>query len=150
MAIIIILNYILWLFCPFIDGLTEGFLWTLNAPNPIPRKWNHGIHKAFLAQRFVWWLCSCAIIFFASNDWLITGLYGLSIGLVFPFFHLGVMYETRNMLDGSYKDGFFSDPSDTSEAKINISYRIRLIWALTSMLIFAALIATTWNYETHY
>ena len=145
MAIIIIINYISWLFCPIIDALTEGLLWTLNAPNPIPRKWNSYYHKAFLAQRFVWWLCSCAVTFFASHSWPITIAYGFAIGLVFPFFQLGVMYETRNKLDGSYKDGFFSDPSETSEAKINISYRIRLIWALASMLIFASLIAITWN-----
>jgi hypothetical protein len=148
MAIIIIINYIIWLFCPIVDGLTEAFLWTLNARNPMPKNRNSAIHKAFLAQRTAWWVSSIAITFFSCHDWAITIAYGISIALIFPFFHNGIMYETRNVLDGSYKDGFFSDPSDTSEAEINITYRLRLIWAIISMLIFATLIVITWKHGT--
>jgi hypothetical protein len=84
--------------------------------------------------------------------WAILGLLCgplivLAAMLIFPFFHDGYYYAGRNtFLPEKYPDRFTSEPSKTSEAVMDISYRTRTIMFLAGLVLW---IGTTWYAATH-
>lgn len=74
-----------------------------------------------------------SLLIFQNNffEWL-GGV--ICLGMVFPFFHNGFYYLTRNKIDPTkYPKGFY-DMSSTSISKINFTFIARLILAILGLL----------------
>jgi len=131
----------IWIIVNVISGITEGTLWHLNSFNPVSKSDNYKLHAYWVAGRtFVGVLSILPTIIFAGlyAKYLIIAFYPLSLWLMQPYFHLGSMYETRMQLNEfniDYEKGWSSDPSSTSEAKINITYKARLSFLIMSIAI---------------
>jgi hypothetical protein len=92
---------------------------------------------------------------FTANRSMVLLIMALSCGaivavaaaLMFPFFHDGYYYSGRNTWNPEvYTDGFSSEPSDTSTALMDISYRTRTIMFLAGLVLW---ISTTWYAYAH-
>lgn len=146
MMIITIVLFFTWLVFPIIDGITEAYLWHYNSTDPMPKQINKIIHQGFFLSRILVWSAYSIVFYFASNNLAISILFSLSIGLCFPFFHLGTMYHIRNELNFRiYPEGFMADPSNTSESQINLTWNTRIIMALFSLCLIAYVIAWSVN-----
>lgn len=58
----------------------------------------------------------------------------ISFGLIFPFFHNGLYYYTRNKIDSNKYPLGFMDMSSTSIAKINFTFSVRSIMLSIGLL----------------
>lgn len=142
MIIITIALFFTWMLFPVVDGLTEAYLWDLNSRDEMPKKINKMIHKAFFLSRALVWVAYSIIFFLVSNNVGVSILFCLAMGLCFPFLHLGTMYQVRNELNPRiYIEGFMSDPSNTSQSQINLTWNTRLIMALFSLCLIAYVFA---------
>lgn len=136
--VITIISY--WIVYASVSGVIEAYIWTLNARNPVSKKQNGDIHSYFLIQRFVVWVLAFGLFLALTKDKYSTIAFAIALFLSFPFFHLGAMYHMRNKLDGSYPHGFSSDPSPTSQAKINISFSSRFLLLVGAVILFSAIL----------
>jgi hypothetical protein len=127
------LIYATW--CIF-EGEREALYFTrLNpnkfGPNPDP-------HRLFAAQRLMV-LLSLAMSCGATIS--------VSAALIFPFLHDGMYYNGRHSWNNDvYKQGWKSEPSDTSTALMDISYRTRTIMFLAGLVLW---VGTTWYAYAH-
>jgi hypothetical protein len=63
-------------------------------------------------------------------------LMGAIFTLVFPFFHDGAYYTTRDILNkGSYPK-LWIDQSDLTDARLSFSFPLRAIFLVAALLIF--------------
>lgn len=137
-VVIALISY--WIVYAMASGAIEAYLWTLNARNPVSKKQNGDIHSYFIIQRFVVWVLTFGLFLALIHEKYSTAAFAIALFLSFPFFHLGAMYHMRNKLDGSYPQGFFADPSPTSQAKINISFSSRFLLLIGSTILFSAIL----------
>jgi hypothetical protein len=72
-----------------------------------------------------------AISLWFLNGWQQAFLYTCSILLAFSFFHNGFYYLFRKKLDGAYNG--FTDESETTTAKISLSFKERFGLFLISL-----------------
>jgi len=131
-----ILVLILWVMLACLFGFIEAWIWHFNSRSPMTKTENRILHGMFLIQRSIVFFLSVMIV-----DKYYTGgfpwQFGLTIWLVFPFFHNGTMYMRRNEINPlSYLDGWCSDPSSTSMAKGNIPYSVRVGCLISGIAIY--------------
>ena len=58
----------------------------------------------------------------------------ICFGMIFPFFHNGFFYKTRNEIDSTKYPLGFMDMSTTSIAKVNFTFLIRSIMLMIGLL----------------
>lgn len=99
----IVLVYILWILCSTLDGVRDGFMYSvkdINKSTPINEHIIFTIHRAIIALMVI----------------LAVGVSGLFMLPAFSFFHDGAYYTTRDLLTpGTYPKRWFSI-SNTSTA----------------------------------
>ncbi len=131
----LILN-ILWIWYSCNEGHRDGYMWKYLA-NKVNVPTNHYIHLLLFISRLI---CSTGIVVYYI---MVEPLWYLVIGemaficLIFPFFHNGTYYNTRNLLDpGTYPKGF-KDQSTTSVAYTTkyTTWKARLIMFILGMVI---------------
>jgi len=117
-------------------GIAEGFLWHNNV-NKLTKKQARKLHIPLVAIRCIWF---GIVAYFADIPTM--------LGLVFcyPFWHLGVLYQTRHLLNKKiYKKGFFDVASTSSTSVIDnlfpIYFDVRLL-----LLVFGTFIFFDWNW----
>lgn len=64
-------------------------------------------------------------------NWL---LITICLGMIFPFFHNGFYYKTRNNIDNNVYPLGFRDMSKTSIANINFTFLVRTILLITGLI----------------
>jgi len=137
----IIFTTFLYLMVLVISGITEASLWHLNSFLPMNKENNKKLHSLWITQRTLFGLLTIipTIIFCVYfGQYLIMILYPIALWLMHPFFHLGSMYEQRMELNPfieDYEKGWKSDPSSTSESKINIPYLARVYFMIFGLFI---------------
>jgi hypothetical protein len=137
----IIFTTFLYLMVTVIGGITEASLWHLNSFLPMNKDNNKKLHSLWVTQRTLFGLLTIipTIIFCVYfGQYLIMVLYPIALWLMHPFFHLGSMYEQRRELNpfaDDYEKGWKSDPSSTSESKINIPYLARVYFMIFGLFI---------------
>lgn len=137
----IIFTTFLYLMVTVIGGITEASLWHLNSFLPMNKENNKKLHSLWVTQRTLFGLLTIipTIIFCVYfGHYLIMVLYPIALWLMHPFFHLGSMYEQRRELNpfaDDYEKGWKSDPSSTSESKINIAYIARVYFMIFGLFI---------------
>jgi hypothetical protein len=137
----IIFTTFLYLMVTVIGGITEASLWHLNSFLPMNKENNKKLHSLWVTQRTLFGLLTIipTIIFCVYfGQYLIMILYPIALWLMHPFFHLGSMYEQRRELNPfieDYEKGWKSDPSSTSESKINIPYLARVYFMIFGLFI---------------
>lgn len=104
---------ILWIAYSLFEGFREAYYFSVKSKNGAHK--NVDEHWFFASQRFAVVLIS-SIGFFASGLGWHSLLLSFGLCCVFPFFHDGMYYKTRNKLDGIYTKTWL-DHSATSTAK---------------------------------
>jgi hypothetical protein len=103
-------------------GFVDAILWSTKGANAT--KYNE--HIVLLFGRVLFLLAACMTF----NWWTI--LAGI---LLFPFFHNGAYYAGRKKIDNSYPNGWWSQPSTGSTAKINYSLKSRVLLAVAGLAV---------------
>ena len=116
--------YSIWIVFALISGLLEAYYFSA-VYNKVINKASY-VHEKFTLVRGL--VAVCILYLFTGITWQVLFI-GASLMVIFPFFHDGVYYMTRNKLDGVYPLGF-RDHSTTSDAKFNFDYNQRwwLVW----------------------
>lgn len=128
---------ICWIIFSSIFGITDGWYWySANMGkyglNSFKFK---DLHPYFFWSRtivggvFSYSICEDSILKFL--------LIIICLGLVFPFFHNGFYYRTRNKIDASKYPLGFRDMSTTSIAKINFTFVVRTLMFVIGLLGFS-------------
>ena len=132
-----IFNYVLNCILFIVIGIAEGYLWHYSV-NKITKQQAKNLHLPLMALRVIWyvWLLIHTRLDYSS----VICLY-----LCHPFFHLGMMYQTRNMLNPKiYIYKFFDTASNTStsiaDTLFPMPFFIRLV-----MFIFGSVWYFIWN-----
>jgi hypothetical protein len=106
------------------QGYVEGWLYRLNILSNLGLTEN--LHPYTLFIRTIMSLSACLPVFLMGG-FLIALETGNSIALCYPFFFNGTKYYLRGRLgDKTYAKGWKSEPSKTSIARANLSYRNRV------------------------
>jgi hypothetical protein len=118
------------------EGEREAYYYTrIDDPKLLPLP---NAHSLFTWQRIGVWmimLMSCGPVI------VLTAM------LTFPFLHDGYYYSGRNTWNPEvYTDGFTSEPSDTSTALMNFSYRTRTWMFIAGLVLW---VCTTWYAYAH-
>lgn len=123
-----------------INGITEASLWHLNSFLPMSKDNNKKLHSLWVTQRtFIGLMTILPNLLMCGyfGQYLIMVIYPIALWLMHPFFHLGSMYEQRRELNpfaDDYEKGWKSDPSSTSESKINIAYIARVYFMIFGLV----------------
>ena len=146
MPIIVLILYVVWVFS---IAKIEYYLFanrTINANTAL-------VHKKLTLSRLPVLILMCMVmaggnttlqpVISGGNATTLLGF--LSLILMFPFLHDGILYQTycNKTAKRSYPDGFFSNPSGKSTAKINFTFFVRFcIFAIGigSYIVFSTLI----------
>lgn len=119
---------VFWSLCGVSDGLyysrrgAESFDWD---------------EHAFLMLVRGWFIMYGPMFYFLVSGWLEMLVLVVSSILVFPFYHNGFYYLSRNKIDPRvYEKGFWDEPSKTSTSKINFSLKQRVILFVAGIIIF--------------
>jgi uncharacterized membrane protein len=93
-------------------------------------------HVFYSGQRFILWLLIAIWLLHLGLHSTIFISACFCIGLTFPFFHAGAMYQMRKTMSHGmvYKDGWWSEPSQTGTNKINFSCDIRTGFAIVGFI----------------
>ena len=118
-------------------GISEGIFWHFTV-NKLSTKTLKNIHIPLVLIRMMWFI----FLYFKTNEDFASIS---NLILCYPFIHLGVLYQTRHMLEPRiYKDGFFSNPSESStsiwDRILPITYGLRYI-----MFLFGTIFYIVWN-----
>jgi hypothetical protein len=131
---VMIIALLSWMLFSFIEGYREAVFFyksmlidkPLVTPNDFLCRLN--IHTVFTITRICVW-----IPFFFFTPWLFV----IGLAFLFPYIHDGSLYLYRNVYDSNvYKARFFSEPSKTSNAKVDFSLNVRTgmfvigVWAI--------------------
>lgn len=93
-------------------------------------------HTLFTLQRSLF-LISLLIVFLSQLTPIINSLlFIFSLSLIFPYFHDGMYYLTRNKLNTFIYKKRWKDNSTTSTAKFEIKYQLRLFMFLIGLNIY--------------
>jgi hypothetical protein len=119
---------------PIIGGKTEGYYYDTI---PMDNHKHQDIHWMFTITRGILFILFGIICFYLDNIWLFLATLAL-----FPFFHLGSLYSTRNALNKKiYKKRWFDVSSDTSKAIIDTKTNfkdtpyIRIVLVILALLL---------------
>lgn len=127
-AIIAILLYIAYAVYFSASGYKDAVLWSKTGTDAF--SWNeHIIFGTERAAILAIGIISCI----APIDFIFASLW---IWSAFPFFHNGFYYLGRNKINNKvYPNGFWSEPSKSSSAKINFSKIVRIALFIFSFLV---------------
>lgn len=118
------ITLILLLFQAIIAGVIQAFIYGKKGADSLPSN----EHAWFGTERLlVWWSVLMASV--NPIGWLI-----LSVPMLYPIFYNGAYYQMRNRIDGSYPKGWRSDPSKTSTADFNLSFKVRIVAAIMGIV----------------
>ena len=123
--IIYFTSILLWIIYSSIFGYTDAWYWySANVGKYSVKDFKFkDLHPFFFWKRVI--VGSTMSFIMCSNNILHWFLITICLGLVFPFFHNGFYYKTRNQIDPSkYKLGF-RDMSTTSIANVNFTFGLR-------------------------
>jgi hypothetical protein len=118
--ILLILLVFIW----FLEGVADGILWSRKGPDAF----EGNEHTLLWIKR----LLITFIAFFPVHFLLV-----LASVFLFPLIHNGAYFETRKDISGgtTYPDGWKSEPSPFSTAKINFSFKQRVLGAVIGIVI---------------
>ena len=124
-----IILLISWIFYSLLNGMRDGYFYHYR--NTSIKMKGENIHWLYSCERvivgaLIVWLHS---LYFSSLN---TSIFGLSLVLVFSFFHNGIYYELRKKLSDKnlYPKGFWSS-STSSEALLELNNVSRIFLAIT-------------------
>ena len=123
-----------WIIYSSLFGYTDAWYWySANTSKYATKDFKFkDLHPHFFWTRsivgsiFALSICESSFI----NWFLIT----LCFGLIFPFFHNGFYYKTRNQIDSTKYPLGFMDMSTTSIAKINFTFSVRITMLLIGLI----------------
>ena len=122
---------ILWMSTALLEGTRDGFFYYARNTSANPD--NKNIHWIFALERLVI-ISLIGWIHILSYSILNTGVFVISLILIFSWFHNGIYYKTRNYLDKNvYPKGWF-DSSTTSESMLEFSVAGRMFMAITGFI----------------
>lgn len=109
-----------------LEGFREGLYFHYKTGgNLIPVKLNE--HIEFAVQRGI-----VLFIIGYSSNWI----YAIGLALIFPFFHDGIYYLTRNKLNNTiYLKGFLDNPSNISTAVMDFNLITRSLMFIIGLVI---------------
>lgn len=114
---------ICWIISALVEGKRDANFYHNKMTSTNPDKQN--IHWLFTVERFIIWALIIKI-YSLHESILSTGIFSLSLVLIFSFFHNGMYYKIRHKLDNNvYSKGWWSS-STTSEAFIELDLRARI------------------------
>jgi hypothetical protein len=90
-----------------------------------------------LHPQFFWMRTIVGSIFaYSISNGVLTNLIlnTICLGMIFPFFHNGFYYKTRNKIDKSIYTLGFKDMSKTSIANVNFTFHIRTIFLILGII----------------
>ncbi len=105
----LILTNIIWVGYSLTEGIREGFYW--NYENKNKRVCDFDINPIFNLQRFLVLLVTGGLLVFTLGYFSLFSL--ACMILMFPFFHNGTYYYTRNKLDSNFYPKRWTDESKT-------------------------------------
>lgn len=105
----LILTNIIWVGYSLTEGVREGFYW--HYENKSKRVCDFDVNPIFNLQRFLVLLLAGGFLVHALGHFSILNL--VCMFLIFPFFHNGTYYSTRNKLDSSVYSKRWTDESKT-------------------------------------
>jgi hypothetical protein len=124
---------LIWLSFATLCGVVEAFYFSKKRRKVLIRGLD--IHVWFTLFRALIAIPLCLIVFKNVGIWE-SGLMAVIFYLVFPFFHDGFYYTTRELLrTGTYPKYWF-DQSTTTSAKNSYNFFVRTIMLIIAMLIF--------------
>lgn len=105
----LILTNIIWVGYSLTEGIREGFYW--NYENKSKRVCDFDINPIFNLQRFLVLLIMAGFLIYTLGYFSLFSL--ACMILMFPFFHNGSYYYTRNKLDNNFYPKRWTDESKT-------------------------------------
>ena len=115
--IALLLYTLAWVLYSVVEGVREAYYF-----DNFPRPTKFNIHIIFMIQRTIVLAVFCDVF-----HWVFALVYAL----MFPFFHDGAYYITRNILNKAvYQKGFWDEPSKSSTATFDFK-----LWERTVMLV---------------
>lgn len=143
---LILLNKTFWIILACFRGFFEGNIWHLNSLSK--NKLQRDLHPDIFIERSVLFIAFILPVFLISilenNIWAPV-FFGLSLFFTYPFFHNGMKYRTRNVLNqGIYLKRWKSEPSTTSIAKMNLSWNQRKISFGLGLILFIISLIISW------
>ena len=106
-----------------IEGIREGLYYDLKYKTT---KGDLGEHTLFTVQRCVFVLFMFSLSFLINSNPIYTLIETFFIILMFPYFHDGAYYMTRNNANSDIYKKRWRDNSITSTAKFEIKYPLRI------------------------
>lgn len=120
----LLITNIIWIGYSLTEGIMEGFYW--NYENKSKRVCEFNVNRIFNLQRL--------LVFLITGGFLVhtLGYYSLfcliSMFLIFPFFHNGTYYYTRNKLDNNlYKKRWVDESKTFPPFSLLTTYKRRTI-----------------------
>lgn len=136
--ILLALLYGLFCFYFVLSGIKDAMLWSKKGAEAFT--WNE--HIVFVLERATIVLLSIVSVLAVelTANFLVKYILVLVASLLaFAFWHNGTLYEARNRIDWAYPNGFWSNPSHSSTAKLNFTLTTRLLMWLVSVVIMVVL-----------
>lgn len=110
----------------FCTGVIDAVLWSKTGAAAF--KFNEHTLLVFVRGCFL-------LISIIPVNWVLV----LCTWLMFPAIHNGAYYMARNAIDGSYPKKWKAEPSDSSTATINFSFKLRTALAFIGFLLISAI-----------
>lgn len=122
---------VVWILVARTEGARDGHFFHDRNTSSNPDKEN--MHWLFALERFIILSLICWIHVLV-NSIFNTGIFALSLALMFSYFHNGEYYRTRNSLDKNvYPKGWF-DSSTTSESIVELNVGARTFLAIVGFI----------------
>lgn len=121
----VIIHYLIMALIFSSGGAIEAVLWSRKGADAF--KWNE--HILLAVNRGLIFVAA----YVAVSPWILA-----SSLLAFPFFQAGTYYTFRHLIDNNvYPDGWWSQPSNTSTATVNVSTQLRTLAMISSLALLA-------------
>jgi len=123
------------------EGYREGYYWALKNDEVLKHYHPDNEHGVWTLQRFfVYVICNYSAYMLNDTLWLL-----IILPLCFPFFHDGMYYYERNVIDGSYPKGWwdFSKTSTSWFTKFSTPILRTLYFVIATTLITLLFICPT-------
>ena len=140
--------YLLCLLFDSVEGIREAIFWYY-ANGKMSTKDNKSLHKFFMIVRIVFGFSVLLSVFNYSGSFIVSGLFGISALLVFPFIHDGFYYWKINQINSSLYSKTFMDMSNSSLAWTDRYFTpsVRVAMAVNSLAVLVILLALN-NYKS--
>lgn len=125
---------ILWIIYSSIFGITDAWYWySANIGRYTLKDFKFkDLHPHYFWTRSI---VGCVFSYaICQGNFFNFSLIVICLGLIFPFFHNGFYYHTRNKIDSTKYPLGFKDMSTTSIAKINFTFLIRTLMFIIGLL----------------